>query len=386
MLNHLPTFFKHRVARSIGIVFFLVGMSFGTWAAFIPFVKTKFGLDEAELGLLLMTLPLGIAFMNPLCIPFLRHFGTVLATVISLFAVAVLLVIPINTSAIWLLAFTLLLFGMAYSSCNIAMNTCATQLEFHGGLNIMSTCHGMWSGGVMTGSALAGAAQGLGVNPETYVIGVAAFVLWIGGWVRKPLSDLPDEQIGETTVKASKAFIRPNKALWLMIIVGICVSLAEGTMADWAALYVKEVMSAPASVASWGFSTYAFFMMTGRFFGDGLISTYGGKSMLRWAGVLTTIGYIICVFAPYLVLVFIGLSMIGLGVSVGAPILYAASSKVPGLPKGAGLAIFTTYAMIGFLGGPVLIGFIAKAFSLPLAFGVVAVIAGVWVVFVRWLR
>ncbi|MEO1263925.1 MAG: MFS transporter [Bacteroidota bacterium] len=386
MLNHLPAFFKNKISRSIGIVFSLVGMSFGTWAAFIPFVKTKFGLDEAELGLLLLTLPLGIAFMNPLCIPFLRRYGSVLATVISIMAVAAFLILPINMPSIWWLAGTLMLFGMAYSATNIAMNTCATQMEYHAGMNIMSTCHGMWSGGVMIGSALAGAAQGLGVKPEIYVIGVAVFVLWMGSWIRKPLSGLPDEQIGETTVKATKAFIRPNKALWLMIIVGICIALAEGTMADWAALYVKEVMDTPASVASWGFSTYAFFMMSGRFLGDGLIGRYGGKNMLRWAGILTTFGYLICVFAPYLFLVFIGLSMIGLGVSVGSPILYAASSKVPGLPKGAGLAIFTTYAMIGFLGGPVLIGFIAKAFSLPLAFGVVAAMAATWVVISRWFR
>ena len=49
------------------------------------------------------------------------------------------------------------------------------------------------------------------------------------------------------------------------------------------------------------------------------------------------------------------------------------------MAKGAGLATMNTFAMAAFLGGPALIGFIAKAFSLPFAFGVVAVLTGVWI-------
>ena len=52
----------------------------------------------------------------------------------------------------------------------------------------------------------------------------------------------------------------------------------------------------------------------------------------------------------------------------------------------SGLAIYTTYAMVGFLGGPVLIGFLAQAFSLPLAFMAVVGAGLFWVLAVRWVK
>ena len=374
MLNHLVIFFRDRIARAIGAAFAVLGISFGTWAAFIPYIKNKLVLDEAELGLMLLMLPLGAALMNPFCVPLIRRLGTVQATIYSILFVSVGLIFPIYLNGILVVGFSMFVFGMGYSAANITINTCASQLEAHSDKNIISTCHGVWSGGVMIGSAMAGLSQGAGIHPRQYVFILMAVVLVVLQLVKKPLSLLPDEHIGEVKIKTGKAFLRPNKALWTLIIIGLCINFAEGSMADWAAVYIKEVMNEPASVAGFGFSIYAFFMMCGRLSGDGLIAKYGRRNLLLICSSLTVSGYLIAVFAPNLFILIIGFSLIGLGVSLGSPILYASAARVPGLPKGAGLAIYTTYAMIGFLGGPVLVGFIAKAFSLPKAFLVVAAV------------
>jgi hypothetical protein len=71
-------------------------------------------------------------------------------------------------------------------------------------------------------------------------------------------------------------------------------------------------------------------------------------------------------------------AMIGAGVSLGAPVLYAAAARAPGMAPGAGLATMNTFAMVGFFGGPVLIGFLAKMWSLPIAFAVVGFAALWW--------
>jgi MFS family permease len=69
----------------------------------------------------------------------------------------------------------------------------------------------------------------------------------------------------------------------------------------------------------------------------------------------------------------------GLGISVASPILYAAASRTPDMPPGAGLATLNNFGMIAFLGGPVLIGFVAKALDLRMAFIIVALAAFIWV-------
>lgn len=381
MLNHLSIFFKDPVAKAIGAVFAAAGILFGSWAALIPFVKNRFGLDEAQLGILLLTLPLGVGLMNPVCVPMIRKLGPVKATLIALVYLAFFLVIPINMPTIWLLGAMLFLYGMGYAAINIAMNTCASQLEQISTKSIMATCHGLWSGGAMIGSAAVGIAMSNGANPQVYVFGVGAFAIFVAWAVKKPLSQLPEMPVSsEPQIKASKAFIRPNRALLSLIIVGICVNLGEGAMADWATVYVEVVMDTSISVASWGFATYAFFMMTGRLLGDGLINNFGSYVMLRSCGILLTTGYLTVVFAPNVAILFIGLALIGLGVSLGSPILYAASAKVPGLPQGVGLAIYNTYAMVAFMGGPIFIGFLAKAFSLPTAFLIVACFGFLWII------
>jgi MFS family permease len=48
------------------------------------------------------------------------------------------------------------------------------------------------------------------------------------------------------------------------------------------------------------------------------------------------------------------------------------------MPAASGLAIMNTYAMGGFLLGPVVIGFISDLTDLPTAFGVVVILGVLW--------
>lgn len=350
---------------------------FGTWAALIPYVKAKFGLDEAELGLLLLCLPAGTVIMNPFTVPLLRRFGSVNFTLFSLGLAAVVFTLPIMAPAVWLVGLALFATGLSYTCLNISMNTCATELEAQCDLRIMGTSHGLWSAGAMLGSAVAGLVTSWGVHPIQYVLGMAGLQLLVVFLLRKPLSNVPEPALGESPQK-TKLFIRPNRELWVLVVIGLSVCLTEGTMADWSGVYMREVLRAPEAQVGLGFATYAFFMASGRFTGDALIVRFGSRRLLGVCGVIACLGLLILVSVPGLAGTLLGFALTGAGVSVGAPILYAESAKVPGLPPGAGLATFNTFSMVGFLGGPAFIGFLAKTWSLPAAFAVVAAAAAVW--------
>jgi len=73
-------------------------------------------------------------------------------------------------------------------------------------------------------------------------------------------------------------------------------------------------------------------------------------------------------------------------VAMGAPILFNACARVPGLAPGAGLATYATFSFMGFLAGPPAIGFIGEHFGLRVGFGIVV---GLWLLAipaVRWVR
>lgn len=379
MIAHLSNIVRHRAARATGLIFTSSGLVLGTWSALIPHIKEKFGLDEAQLGLLLLTLPAGVTLMNPFTVPIIHHLGAVRTTLASLIAAGLLFVLPIAAPSLWLLVPSLFLAGAAFSTLNVAMNTVASLLEQHAGVRIFSTCHGLWSVGAMLGSAMAGMATGWGMPPAMYLCLLAGLELFIAFVLQGDLAGTHDEQpASPAPVKKTAGFIKPNKALWVLVLISLCTNLTEGTMTDWSAVYMRDIAKAPEAWVGWGFSAYAFFMAGGRFLGDALIHRAGSKKVLQTGGLVAAAGFLVSILWQGMGGALLGFSLVGAGVSLGAPVLYAAATKVPGMAKGAGLATMNTFAMMGFLGGPAFIGLLAKAFSLPAAFGVVGCFALFW--------
>ena len=380
MLTHLRTFFTHRQSLAIGMIFISVGFLFGNWATLIPYIKQKFDLNDAQLGLLLLSLPFGATSMNPFSTYFINRFGMRNTTLIGLILLATTYIIPVSISYLPLVVLGLILVGMSLSVTNVAMNTCVTSLEHQYKINIMSTCHGMFSAGLMFGSIAASVLQGMKVFPVYQMSTIAIIIITIVFLLRPTILSIHEEKITESGggLPPGAKFILPKGALLLMILISLCTNIAEGTMADWTAVYMKDIVQTDAYFIGWGLAGYSMFMALGRFLGDALIPRFGGNNVIRAGGVIVALGVLIAVFLPYTVTSIIGFTMVGAGVSCAAPILYGSAARVPGMAKGAGLATMNTFSMAGFLAGPVIIGFISKSINLPFAFSLVAVLALIW--------
>jgi predicted MFS family arabinose efflux permease len=378
MFAHLSAFIQHPTARSIGWVFSLQGVLFGTWAALIPFIKHKFSLDEAELGLLLLSLQGGVLLMNPFSVPILHRLGAPVAALVSVAAAAAFFTLPMIAPTIWLLAMALFAAGAGFSSANVAMNTCAMVLEERDKIRIMSTCHALWSTGAMAGSALGGTFTGLGVLPALWSGGVSFLVIIAIIAQKNHLLPLEKSDKHERAAQSGQKFAWPSTGLWLIIFLSLCINVTEGTMADWSAVFMREVVISPEFAVGWGFAAYAFCMATGRFMGDALIARLGAARVLRMGGAVAAVGMFLLALLPWMPFAMFWFAMVGAGVALGAPVLYAAAARAPGMAQGAGLATMNTFAMVGFFGGPVLIGFLAKLLSLPIAFAVVGALALWW--------
>lgn len=392
MISHLKHFLHFKAWRATGIIFAICGFYFGTWAAFIPYVMDKHHLDEAELGLLLLCIPVGTLIANPLSIWIISRLGAARTSLIFIALMGITFAIPILCDDIYLVAVGLMLAGGMFAVTNIAMNTCAADLIDTLGLSLMSACHGMWSLGAMMGALLAGPAVLListfdagWMSPHMiYESAFLVFTLMVIFANRRDLLKTQENwELNKHPGGAGKFNLKPNRALWILITISLCTFLTEGTMADWSGVYLKDVAKAPAMMVGWGFGVYAFFMAAGRFVGDKFIERYGHITVLMAGGMMVVVGLLVVVLLTHPWWVLPGFMLIGLGVSVASPILYGEAAKVPGLPRGAGLATLNSFAMAAFLGGPVLIGFLAKALDLRTAFLFVAASAVWWVVQTR---
>lgn len=387
MLTHLRTFFTHRQSLAIGMVFISVGFLFGNWATLIPYIKQKFDLDDAQLGLLLLSMPIGATVMNPFSTYFINRFGMLNTTIFGLILLVVTYILPVSFYYLPLVSAGLVLVGISLSVTNVAMNTCVTSLEHQYGINIMSTCHGMFSAGLMFGSITASILRGMKIEPIFQMTVIAVVITALVILLRPTILGIHEEKIideggdGETSQGAK--FILPKGALLLMILISLCTNVTEGTMADWTAVYMREIVHTDDYFIGWGLAGYSMFMSLGRFLGDALIPRFGGNAVLCIGGIIAALGIVLAIIFPYTITSILGFTLVGAGVSCGAPILYGSAARVPGMAKGAGLATLNTFSMGGFLAGPVLIGFISKSVNLPFAFSMVAVLAIVWVFLVN---
>lgn len=382
MLKHLRTFFTHRQSLAIGMIFISVGFLFGNWATLIPYIKQKFDLNDAQLGILLLSLPLGATTMNPFSTYFINRYGMRNTTVVGLVLLSVTYIIPVSTEYLPLVVISLISVGMSLSVTNVAMNTCVTSLEHQFRINIMSTCHGMFSAGLMFGSIAASILQGMQIMPSHQMLAIAIVLVILVFVLRPTILSIHEEKINESESRGGSSpgakFILPKGPLLLMILISLCTNITEGTMADWTAVYMKDIVKTDPYFIGWGLAGYSMFMALGRFLGDALVPRFGGNNVIRAGGIIVTLGILIAIFLPYTITAIIGFTMVGAGVSCAAPILYGSAARVPGMAKGAGLATMNTFSMAGFLAGPVIIGFISKSVNLPFAFSLVAILAIIW--------
>lgn len=379
MLIHLKTYFTNRRTLATGAGFFTLGFLFGNWATLIPYVKQKFLLDDALLGLMLLCLPLGAMMFNPIAAVLVRKFGFQRVTVAGMLFNSIVYFFPVVVGVVELLPVSLFLVGVGMTILNIAVNTTATSIEQNEGLSIMATCHGMFSVGLMTG-ALMRSITLLFQMQESWHMALMCFLAFFLGLIASgSLLSIrkPTEQGEKATAPSRRSYI-PTGALLTIIVISVCTNMTEGSMTDWASLYMKEVVQTNPYFIGWGLFGYSAFMALGRFFGDGIIPRFGRNKVLTYGGLLSFLGLLLVILFPITPVAIAGFACIGLGVSCGAPILYASASRYPGLPDAGGLAMMNTYAMGGFLAGPAVIGFISNQTSLKTAFAFVAILTMVW--------
>ena len=140
--------------------------------------------------------------------------------------------------------------------------------------------------------------------------------------------------------------------------------MAEGCVADWSAIYLKESLHAPKAVLSLGYAGFCVAMTIGRLNGDGLIDKIGSKKIVIIGSILSALGFTAVVLAPIVPVALLGYIVIGFGCSCIVPVLFSASANIPGVSTVEGFAMVTTGGLIGFLTGPSLIGFISEKANL----------------------
>jgi MFS family permease len=351
---------------AVSLIFLLNGAGIGLWAAHVPLVQARAGIDTATLGLLLLTIAGGAVSAMPLSGALAGRWGTRATTVASALLFALTSALLMNVDGVLPLFLAAYAFGASNGVLDVAMNANASEVEAARGIPTMSSFHGFFSLGGLIGAALGGLLIGAGLGDGRGAL-IASVVTAIVIVVCAPrlLKVAPAPH-------ASHFALPRGPALFLGLLAMLCFAV-EGALVDWSALLLKERARVDAATAAFGYSAFSVAMAACRFAGDRLVLRFGAARVMTVGGLGMFCGLMLAVLATHFALSALGLALIGLSAANVVPLIFAAAARTPGMSAGGGLATVATLGYAGLLMAPPIIGSIAAHSNIAVALGLLSV-------------
>ena len=168
---------KNRQRTFLRIFFFISGFCFSTWASRIPTIKTTFDYNEAELGTILLFMPISSLIGLPISGWLISRYDSRIPLAIAFIAVALaLLGIGFAFTDVHLIA-SLCVFAFSMRILNISMNTQAITLQKKFDRRIIGSFHGLWSTGGIVGVGFSTLMVALNITMANHLLLVSVATL-----------------------------------------------------------------------------------------------------------------------------------------------------------------------------------------------------------------
>jgi len=361
---------KQRIFLSV--YFFLSGICFSTWASRIPTIKGNFQYNDAELGTLLLLMPIGSLLGLPFSGWLVSRFNSRVPALVGFILVCLSLAFIGVASSTFLLAIAVCLLSFNMRIMNISINTQALTLQKVFNRNINGSFHGLWStGGIVgVGASTLFVGQGISMGVHLAIIAIISIAFALLSF---PYLVKNDRATSGNKINLSK----PDPYVVYLGVMVFLASLCEGGMFDWSGVYFKEVINE--KLFTLGYLTFMIFMALSRFASDSFIERIGRPKTFVVSALLIFVGVSLAVLIPSFWFSLTGFCLTGLGTAALIPMVFSLAGHSKKYSPGVAISIVATYSIAGMFLGPVMIGYLAQALDLRMAF-VTFAIAGLMII------
>ena len=222
---------------SLSIYSFLLGFGFATWASRIPSIKSNFDFNEAELGNLLLVMPISSFIGLPISGWLVSKFNSRFPLFISFIVLVISLFLIGDANSLFELVVAVSLFAFCTRIANIAVNTMSLALQKTQEKKIIGSFHGLWSLGGLTGALFSTimVSNNVLMNDHFLYVCLASLVLAILSFPF--LMDKDKSSSGNKLILG-----KPDKYILYLGLMVFFGALCEGGMFDWSGVYFKEVV------------------------------------------------------------------------------------------------------------------------------------------------
>jgi MFS family permease len=369
MLRNLRTFLKDKESRSVGLVFAVNSLFFGSWITRLPDIQENIRIGEGDLGLALLGLPLGSVLAMPFISYFIQKYGAGRVSIFIGIVFCIISTLPVFATSHLGLFFILMSVGVSTGSMDIAMNAAAAIIEKQKKRAIMASCHGFWSLGGMAGAASTSILAGFAVPSRIQMIILAIMLILLLWYLSGVLF-----KIEEPLVTKNRIFVLPRGILLGLALVAFCIMLGESAIMDWSTIYLRKSLNTEVMLAGMGFAGFSMTMAIGRFYGDVLITNWGTRKLILAGLLVGFIGVSIALVFNNSIIAILGFTFAGFGFSCLVPAVYISAAKAPNISAGEGLASVASLGYFGLFVGPPTIGMIAERHGLNIGLGIVVIL------------
>lgn len=358
-----------RAARATLASFAALGVLWGAFTGMAPSTKAMLGLGDAGWGAMFLCSSAGAM----LAMRFSPHVGRLLgraALPVATLAFAAAFLLPGHISAPHAFGAAMVLVGMTAGTLDVLMNARVSAIEAERGVHLMSLNHGAFSLVYAASAALTGPLRAAGYGP-----GLGLTLAALAAAALSVLTVERDGAIGDPREAAGTKALPLGPIPLIAGLVLLIGFVAENATEIWSALHVERTLHGARGMGSYGPALLGLTMGVGRVGGQLLSARLPERLLLASAALTAAVGAVIAALAPSVPVAYLGFVVLGLGVSVIAPVAFALAGRL--VPPAGRTRAIARASMIGYMGffiGPAALGPLAELFGLRAAFGVVALV------------
>lgn len=343
-----------RAVVAVVTLFFVNGLTMGAYAGSLPLLRDRFGLTGFQLPAVLFCAGIfalaGMQVSGRLADRLGARTLGLAALVPMAIGVLVMGFSPAYAGALVGAA----IMGFGNGGIDVAMNAYGVEVEKARPKPIMSFFHALWSFGNFAGAGLVLLTGRLvGDDPARSMAAIlttaAAVIAVTLAVLSRTAPPSPRAEHHEQGTKRG----RIPAAAWALGLMAVAFGLGEGTAYDWSSIHVRDVTHVSTSTAALGLAVVSAFMVAIRLIGDSIVARFGRRAVVRFGGVCAAAGYFVVALATPLWLVLVGWALVGFGIGMVAPQVYAVAGHMGG---GRVLAVVVTFGYATFLAGPAVTG------------------------------
>jgi len=345
--------------------FFIYAFSLGAMFPRLDDIQTSLEIDKAELGLLLLCIPLGLQITLLFADRLVRAISLKNVICLGIPSICFTQFAAVAVNQIAFFAFFLIICGAFVAVVEVAINLEADRVEHALRSRIMNRSHAFWSIGFFSAAVVGALFSQFKMMLEIHFLLVCGIAFLISKII---FEDYIVASPRHTNVTTIKKFSLPTGPIFVMVLFTMSAMLVEGASIDWSVIFMREIHSASPFISGFSLAMAAFSQALVRFFGDNLLNKFGPILISVASLFFMFLGIFLVVLSNSSTLAILGFLFLGAGSAVIFPMAISIAASRSDRPAETNVASLTQFAFGMFLLGPPILGFVGEAYSLRWSF------------------